>query len=221
MMGLVYPGIPTDLTLRLKNWLNLDTFIETGTYLGNTAIWASDHFKNVYTLEASHNLWLQARKMHEDRKNIVFVHGHSGEVLRETLSQIKVPSLFWLDAHWSSGITYGENDECPLIHELEAIQNRQGQDCILIDDARLFMAPPPKHHRLDQWPALDEVFIALTKAIDSPYTVIVDDVIVSIPDRIRSQFAAYLQEKITIEVTKQNLNIRHQISQRFRALLRK
>jgi hypothetical protein len=53
--------------------------------------------------------------------------------------------LFWLDAHWSGGETYGESDQCPLIKELEVIfrYSKEKNFAILIDDVRLFLAPPP------------------------------------------------------------------------------
>jgi len=65
--------------------------------------------------------------------------------------------LFWLDAHWSGGDTYGENDECPLMDELKIIFQYRKNYVILIDDARLFMAPPPKPHKIENWPSIKEI----------------------------------------------------------------
>lgn len=220
-MGLVQPGIPDELALRLKTWFGLETFVETGTYLGRTARWASGHFKEVYTLEASENLWRQAKTAHADRPNIRFIHGHSGEFLHKVLADIHAPTLFWLDGHWSSGVTYGKNDECPLLDELDAIRAKGGDNYIFIDDARLFMSPPPLPHRLDQWPTLNEVLVSLSSANENPYTVIVQDVIISVPSLARRQFSEYLQQMMTAIIANQDRPLKARLRQSIQALFGK
>ncbi len=65
--------------------------------------------------------------------------------------------LFGLYAHWSGGETYGEDDECPLLDELEIIFGYDKNYAILIDDARLFLAPPPHPHNIQAWPSLTDI----------------------------------------------------------------
>jgi hypothetical protein len=65
--------------------------------------------------------------------------------------------LFWLDAHWSGGDTYGESDECPLIEGLRLIFSSRKNYAILIDDARLFLAPLPKPHKLENWATIKRI----------------------------------------------------------------
>lgn len=52
-MGIVRMGPPNDLILMLKECSEVNSFIETGTYLGNTAYWSSQKFGQVITLEYS------------------------------------------------------------------------------------------------------------------------------------------------------------------------
>lgn len=193
-MGLIHPGVPHELVLQLQAWFAVPTFVETGTYMGATAVWASAHFQKVYTFEASQTLWQETSTTYADRHNVTFIQGHSGERLQEVVAQISGPVLYWLDAHWSSGVTYGENDECPVLAELAAIQSHPGPHYILIDDARLFMAPPPSPHRIEQWPSISEVIDALNSTGPNPYIVIVEDVIIAVPDAARAQLATYLQQ---------------------------
>ena len=57
----------------------------------------------------------------------------------EILSQIEEPCLFWLDGHYSEGITAKGEKETPILEELKHIFNHPIEDnIILIDDARCF-----------------------------------------------------------------------------------
>ena len=52
-MGLIRMGPPENLMRKLKDKYELRDFIETGTFHGNTAIWATSQFDNVITIEFS------------------------------------------------------------------------------------------------------------------------------------------------------------------------
>jgi predicted O-methyltransferase YrrM len=52
-MGLVRVGVPTELAIALKDAYNLQSFIETGTNCGATALWAAEYFPKVITIEAA------------------------------------------------------------------------------------------------------------------------------------------------------------------------
>ncbi|WP_228056526.1 FkbM family methyltransferase [Microcoleus sp. LEGE 07076] len=122
--------------------------------------------------------------------------GHTKEQLKLVVPQLNEPALFWLDAHWMGGGTAGENDECPLLEELEIINNSECEHFILIDDARLFLSPPPSPHRIEQWPSLNEI-IATLSAKTNTYTVIFEDAIVSVPERAKSVLAQFCQNANT------------------------
>lgn len=178
-MGLKYAGVPKTLVEEFLNHFTVKYFVETGTYLGETAAWASQRFEKVFTIEKSFDLWNSNRKKFEHMGNIDFLFGDSREQLHEITAQLESTTMFWLDAHWSGGNTYGKNDECALLDELRAINEMQQDKFILVDDARLFMFPPPHPYSPVYWPNISDVLELLDRSIY--YTVIVDDVIVAIP----------------------------------------
>jgi FkbM family methyltransferase len=195
-MGLVRGGVPTELVIALKEAYNLQGFIETGTNCGATALWAAQYFPKVITIEAAKEIYEAVVNNYGHLKNLDFVLGNSKEQLAAIVPTLKEPCIFWLDAHWSGGITYGESEECPLLEELQIINDSEFDHFILIDDARLFLSPPPNPHRIEQWPTIDAV-TSLLNSGRSRYTVIVEDVIVSVPEGAKLLVAQYSQEVST------------------------
>ncbi|MEG3841898.1 FkbM family methyltransferase [Microcoleus sp. herbarium14] len=191
-MGLIRAGVPTELAIALKDAYNLQGFIETGTNYGGTALWAAQYFQKVITIEAAKAIHEAVVKNYGHLKNIEFVLGNSKEQLEAIVPTLKEPCIFWLDAHWSGGVTYGEADECPLLEELQIINDSEFDHFILIDDARLFLCPPPRPHRIEEWPTIDAV-TSLLNSGKSRYTVIVEDVIVSVPEKAKLVVAQYSQ----------------------------
>ena len=61
-----------------------------------------------------------AKENLKDTNNITLLKGDTREHLDSIIANNE-NILFWLDAHWSGGDTYGEEDECPLIDELRII----------------------------------------------------------------------------------------------------
>lgn len=176
-MGNVTFGVPEDLALVLKQALNANVFIETGTYKGNTALWAGKNFLKVHTIELDVERYNKTRARIVnmiDTSNINLLNGNSKNVLSDVLSKIDEPVIFWLDAHglWAGNMT--PDDEIPVIEELNVIREwyeRTHQPCvILIDDARLFINPPPtdKGYHPEYWPnqyQLEDTFVYFEMAI--------------------------------------------------------
>jgi len=177
-MGLIYSGIPIPLVTRIIGAFQVKYFVETGTYFADTAYWASSRFERVFTIEASQILWQQAVDKYGRVNNIEFLKGDSRDKLRDILDRIHSPAIFWLDAHWSGGITYGEGNECPLIDELQIINSCRVNHFILIDDARCFLSPPPLPHSADRWPDIAAVISALTSEKRNRFVVVIEDVVV-------------------------------------------
>jgi FkbM family methyltransferase len=194
LMGSVHFSVPEELILFLKRKFELEDFVETGTFQGASAVWASQHFKRVFTIEANEPLWRAARARHGGLANIQFILGNSPEELTKLLPNLGRP-LFWLDAHWCGPHTAGETNECPLLAELTAIAAADITPIvILIDDARYFLAPPPSGHNHDwqQWPDLAAVVSAL-RGLGNPYIVVEDDVIAAVPAAVRGELVSFLR----------------------------
>lgn len=123
----------------IQNIFQYDTFIETGTYMGDMINAQKKNFSVLHTIEFSHDLAERARRKFKHNKNIHVYEGDSGKVLREIMHSIMVPSVFWLDAHYSGGVTKKGDLDTPIIAELRAIcRSNNLPHVILIDDARLF-----------------------------------------------------------------------------------
>jgi hypothetical protein len=195
-MGNFRMGIPKDLIIFLKSNFQIDNFIETGTYKAQSAIWASGVFKHIQTIENSELIFNQNRGLISKYPNISFHFGHSKNILSKILPNLNGNTIFWLDAHWSGSDTYGEHDECPLIEEINAIIESNPNHFILIDDARLFLMPPPLPHQAKQWPSIAEIVITLNKS--NYYIVVYDDVIIAVPNDAKERVCEYCQQISTL-----------------------
>lgn len=188
-MGSCTNGPPPELVASLRELFKLDTFVETGTYDGDTTRWAASIFNNVVTIEASRELYDKAQPS-LGQANVMSLYGSSDKALHRLVPTLP-PSMFFLDAHWCGGATAGVETECPLLTELSIIMPWFRKHVILIDDARLFTQPPPPPHAIDEWPSLDDIFRV---AQGAAYTAIYEDVIVMVPARHRAKVAAAIQD---------------------------
>ncbi len=129
----------------------ISTFVETGTYLGEMIEATRDTFKKIYSVELDEALYQQAKKKFAEFPYIEIIKGDSGEALEKILANITEPCLFWLDTHYSGGITAKGEIETPIIYELHHILTHKiQQHVILIDDARMFVGR-------NGWPKLEEL----------------------------------------------------------------
>jgi hypothetical protein len=124
------------------------SFIETGTFLGDTIERLKYEFKQLYSIELSEELASNAQRRFENEAHIRIYQGDSGELIEKIFEQAQTPVLFWLDGHYS-GTCIGDNQIIktakgslitPILKELDAILSNGGiqNNVILIDDARLF-----------------------------------------------------------------------------------
>jgi hypothetical protein len=192
-MGLVRMGPPQALIEKIVSSYRVQNFVETGTYYGDTSIWASNIFKNVFTIENSVELHNQTANKYRETDNIEFLLGDSRTRLKETLEKLEEPTLVWLDAHWSGDSTYGEMDQCPILEEIGIINSLQPNLYLFIDDARLFLSPPQPPHNVNQWPNIVEVINSL-QANPDRYVVIIEDCIIAAPIHAKSLIVQYCQD---------------------------
>ena len=129
-------------------------WVETGTYLGTTTKYLSDLFPHVYSIEPELNLYTLACKRFEG-KNVTLFNDVSEKILPTLLPKLRGNVNFWLDGHYSAGVTFKGEKDCPLKEELQAIeQNFFNFDklTILIDDVRCFL---PHNNSYTDYPSID------------------------------------------------------------------
>ena len=115
------------------------TFVETGTYRGDMVEATKKTFDKIYSIELDANLHAAAKQRFSRHRNITIIKGDSGKELPKLLESIKSPCLFWLDSHFSSGVTARGDLETPIMKELRCILNHAIKNhVILIDDASYF-----------------------------------------------------------------------------------
>lgn len=163
-MGDVTFGIPIDRAIELRDKYDLKVLVETGTFRAGSTLLVAPHFERVYSIEGDRNRFekTQAGLGNKRPLNALFIYGDSRHELARTLVKANAPCLLWLDAHWCGGgavEAHTLGDECPLREELLAINVSKyaRQHVILIDDARLFLAPPPYPHDPAQWMTYAEI----------------------------------------------------------------
>lgn len=140
----------------LRNGVPNATWVETGTYKGDTSALLALSSKKVYTIEPAEQLFLDARARFQDTPNVEVINGLSEQVFPSLLPTLSGSVNFWLDGHYSTGVTYQGPKDCPLIEELESIEKNIknfSQVVILIDDVRY--CANPEVHQFSGYPKLD------------------------------------------------------------------
>lgn len=191
-MGNTHPGAPKELVLRLARALDIRCFVETGTHRAETASWAADHFERVITIELSPFMHAISARALEGRRNVELLQGDSRTHLAR-LAPTLPPSIVWLDAHWSERSTAGEQDQCPAPGELAALHTCWERAFIIVDDAHLFLAPPPFSYEESQWPDLRETIAQLGQG-EGRFVASFEDVLVSMPAEARPVVSEYLHD---------------------------
>jgi hypothetical protein len=116
------------------------TLVETGTYLGDMIEAQRKNFEQIYSIELGVDLWNDAVKRFKRYPQINILQGDSGKMLNKITEQLNEPAIFWLDGHYSAGITAKGDLDCPIYGEIDAIFNgKKLNHVILVDDARCFV----------------------------------------------------------------------------------
>ena len=146
----------------------LETFVETGTYKGEMILSQLKNFKWLYSIELSERLANRATRKFRGNNKVKIITGDSSEKLKEVVLGVKGPMLFWLDGHYSGGITARGDVDCPIYAELDAIfENPNPNHVILIDDAREF-------NGTYDYPKVDEVVSYINKKSDGKFSFVLD-----------------------------------------------
>jgi len=187
--------VPRNLVAELQSKLDLPRAVETGTWRGEGARRLAAVFPDVVTIELSSELHEMARDALSTDPRVRVLRGRSPALLREIADG--TPTLYWLDAHWSYGDTAGQQDQCPLLEEIAAISGGSTPtDCLLIDDARYFLATPERPLDPEQWPTIWEVFDTLRATWPTHHITIAHDVVVAVPPGARDVADHFAHESI-------------------------
>ena len=151
-------------------------FVETGTYLGDTTMSVNSVFDELYSIELDEFLFKNAQDKFAAYPHIHIFRGDSSKVLQSVLATIEKPALFWLDGHYSEGITAKGDLNTPVMKELELVLNHKIKNhIILIDDARCFVGK-------NDYPTIAELG-SFIKKIDPELNFFVSDDIIRIIKR--------------------------------------
>jgi len=183
------------LTLATRE-LSLEVFVETGTFKGETLRMASKHFKECHSVELSADLHREVAPTFQGKAGVHLHQGESPEYLRGKREGFsKRPMFFWLDAHWCvAEHTAGADSQSPLLGEIAAIGTLHPQSVVAIDDARLYLCPPPAPHRLADWPDFHDIVRALLALSGAHRLMVLDDVILFYPERLRPALEKHAHE---------------------------
>jgi hypothetical protein len=117
------------------------TWIETGSYLGETASRLSRMSKQVHSIEPEKSLFEFVSWRYKKIDNLKFYYGPSEKVLEDLVRVQNANTCFWLDGHFSGDITYRGDDSSPIIFELSVIEKYLANlenVRVLVDDVRDF-----------------------------------------------------------------------------------
>ncbi len=200
--GLGGPLSPKFLS-ELKNLSGADSFIETGTYFGDTVESVRNFFNNVWSIELSKDLFNKAQVRFQGISHVHLLNGDSAAMLREALIGAgDSTSILWLDAHYSGEGTSRSASNTPIISELDIVsQYGNGREIILIDDVRMFGKVASgflRHDAIGGYPGLSEVVDIIRHTGIGYDCFVVADILLALPIVLRSN---YTVSKVLMAVT--------------------
>jgi len=150
---------PQHIKIRIlkSNSLNNATWVETGTYLGDTTLKLSKIAKNVISIEPQYELSVFASTRLKRFKNVEIINATSENCISGVLEIINGPTCFWLDGHYSGDVTFLGSNISPISYELATIANylKANEVVVFVDDFRLFVNSKhtgyPPHDTLVKW----------------------------------------------------------------------
>jgi hypothetical protein len=171
------PAPPPHLIKQLKikeyqEKSGVTTLVETGTYLGKMIDAQRNRFRDIYSVELSEPLYKAAKEKFAPYPHITILQGDSGKVLHSLVPQLRDRAIFWLDGHYSAGITAKGEKECPIYDELDAIFKSKYEHILLIDDARCFVGQ-------NDYPTIEELSEYIRSKNKKYKVQVEDDVIVA------------------------------------------
>ncbi len=140
-----------------RNSLPNATWIETGTYRGETTRLLSQLAKVVYSIEPGPQLFCEALLQFRGDAKVKLINGLSEHVLPELLPMLYGNICFWLDGHYTDETTYKGPQDTPILDELACIAaniSRMSGVVVMIDDIHLFNG---KTHIYGAYPPIETI----------------------------------------------------------------
>jgi hypothetical protein len=144
----------------------LKVFVETGTYYGDMVAAMKPFFDEIYSIELSSELFAISQRRFRADRHVHLVHGDSATEVEHVVKRIDRSALFWLDGHFSAGVTAKGSKDTPVFEELAHIfAAGHLPHVVVIDDARCFGTNP-------EYPTLEELLeFVRTRRPDADITV--------------------------------------------------
>jgi hypothetical protein len=139
------------------------TFVETGTYLGNTTRRCARHFRKIVTIELSEDLHRQASSYLAQFPHIECVQGDALKELPKVLARDDVQDvLIFLDGHFSEGSTARGDHVEPACLEIEMLEHFRDKIAgVVVDDFRCFGT--------GEWPAKSSLLAAVERHLGASF----------------------------------------------------
>jgi hypothetical protein len=153
---------------------NTRVLVETGTYYGDMVEALKNKFDKIYSIELDSDLHSKAKWRFLTDSRVHLIKGDSGESLFNIIRDLKEPCIFWLDAHYSGGVTTRGTTDSPILKELEQISKSEFKNVLLIDDGRNFGVVP-------SYPSIEELKGLVSKYMKLSELHIKDDIIRILP----------------------------------------
>ena len=141
----------------LRNGIRGGTWVETGTFRGETTDVLARLRQPVFSIEPEPTLYANAKDFFARYPHVQILQGTSEEIFPTLLPKLSGPVNFWLDGHYSAGITFKGPQDTPIVDELACISKNLGHFgdvCVQIDDVRCFN---PKLPEYSTYPPLDDL----------------------------------------------------------------
>lgn len=96
-------------------------------------------YRHVHTIEPSSKCLSIARERIGGSANVTFYNGTSEEHFENACAAVDGDVCFWLDGHYSAGITFQGESNTPILHELTTLEKFlpfYSSVVVLVDDIR-------------------------------------------------------------------------------------
>jgi hypothetical protein len=146
-----------------------NTFVETGTHVGDTLWFLRNKLTKLYSIEVHPPLFELSKARFKNDSKVELLLGDSGDLLPKVCKQLQGRVVFWLDGHYSGDGTGRGDGDSPILKELAAIvESCKVPWLVLIDDARLFGTDPayPSVPQMRRYFVDSQVDVELSVAMD-------------------------------------------------------